>query len=299
MAGPLQGNYSIVVSGGNVNVGYRSRMTCYSGQLRDYSTASVRTTTARITGSEQLLKDIPSSALSELVMLLNNPSVLGNNWKAMAAEMSLSFQTVQSLDHYGAGGMMNGVLEIMFQRAITVRHLVDMLRKIQRPDIIEILITAGLQESDKHLMDLNDNANTEDLSSDNLSRVTIVTSNSSNPNDQKQSSDHTNTLWKHRNKERLRPNSIAESSRVTNSCRNIHEPLDNTIPPQELDKAPLGRALDFCTVPVNITTDGRNHEEVGAVERQDFKTSIVDRIIRFIMVTYSMLLDSFSSRSNQ
>ena len=28
------GNYSVVVTGGNVNVGYRSRMTCYSGQRR-------------------------------------------------------------------------------------------------------------------------------------------------------------------------------------------------------------------------------------------------------------------------
>lgn len=105
--------------------------------------------------SEQLLKDVPSSTLSELVMLLNNPSPLRNNWKAMAAEMSLSFQTVQSLDYYGADGMMNGVLEIMFQRAKTVRHLVDMLRNIQRPDVIAILVKAGLQEGDVHLIDLS------------------------------------------------------------------------------------------------------------------------------------------------
>ena len=88
-------------------------------------------------------------------MLLNNPSPLRNNWKAMAAEMSLSFQTVQSLDYYGADGMMNGVLEIMFQRAKTVRHLVDMLRNIQRPDVIAILVKAGLQEGDVHLIDLS------------------------------------------------------------------------------------------------------------------------------------------------
>ena len=29
-----QGKYSVFVTGGNVNVGYRSRMTCYSGQRR-------------------------------------------------------------------------------------------------------------------------------------------------------------------------------------------------------------------------------------------------------------------------
>ena len=96
---------------------------------------------------EQPLKDIPPSALSELVMLLNNPSSLRNNWKAVAAELSLSFQTVQSLDHYGPGGMMNGVLEIMFQKQMTVRHLVNMLKRIERPDIMEILIKAGLQEN--------------------------------------------------------------------------------------------------------------------------------------------------------
>lgn len=95
----------------------------------------------------QVLKDTPSSVLSEVVMCLNNPSPLRNNWKAVAAELSLNFQTVQSLDHHCRGGMMDGVLDIMFQRKTTVQNLADMLEKIQRPDIIEILIKAGLPKS--------------------------------------------------------------------------------------------------------------------------------------------------------
>lgn len=258
MAGLLQatqGKYSVFVTGGNVNVGYRSRMTCYSGQRRaSYSTGpSVRTTTERITGPEQLLKDVPSSTLSELVMLLNNPSPLRNNWKAMAAEMSLSFQTVQSLDYYGADGMMNGVLEIMFQRAKTVRHLVDMLRNIQRPDVIAILVKAGLQEGDVHLIDLSDDANTEDLSNDNVSRVTIKTTSSTNSIDHKQSSGHTHALWENPSKDTPRQGSVPESTNVTNSRRSLQEPLDNTIPRVESDGAPFGTALGVCVVPVNIT----------------------------------------------
>ena len=95
----------------------------------------------------QVLKDIPTSVLSEVVMYLNNPNPLGNNWKALAAELSLSFQTVQSLDHHAPGGMMEGVLQIMFQRKMTVRDLANMLEKIQRPDIIEILVKAGLPDN--------------------------------------------------------------------------------------------------------------------------------------------------------
>lgn len=97
--------------------------------------------------SGQLLKDIPASVLSEVVMHLNNPSPLRNNWKAVAAELLLSFQTVQSLDHHAPGGMMEGVLQIMFQRKMTVRDLANMLEEIQRPDIVEILVKAGLPEN--------------------------------------------------------------------------------------------------------------------------------------------------------
>jgi len=81
-------------------------------------------------------------------MYLNNPSPLGNNWKAVAAELSLSYQAVQSLDHHGPGGMMEGVLKIMSQRKMTVRDLANILEKIQRPDVVEILVKAGLPEND-------------------------------------------------------------------------------------------------------------------------------------------------------
>lgn len=79
-------------------------------------------------------------------MYLNNSSPLRNNWKAVAAELSLSYPTLQSLDHHGNGGMMDGVLEIMFQKKMTVQDLADIMEKIQRPDIIEILVKAGLPE---------------------------------------------------------------------------------------------------------------------------------------------------------
>ena len=79
-------------------------------------------------------------------MYLNNPSPLRNNWKAVAAELSLSFQTVQSLDHHAPGGMMEGVLQVMFQKKMTVLDLANMLEKIQRPDVVDILVKAGLPE---------------------------------------------------------------------------------------------------------------------------------------------------------
>ena len=97
--------------------------------------------------SGQLLEDIPSSVLDEVVLHLNNPSPLRNNWKAVAAELSLSFHTVQSLDHHARGGMMEGILQIMFQRKMTVLVFANMMEKIQRPDIVEILVKAGLPES--------------------------------------------------------------------------------------------------------------------------------------------------------
>lgn len=152
MAGLAQasGKYSVLVLGGNANVGHRAKMNFYRGQRRGLSTLSTRTTTTatRITESGQVLQDIPVSVLSEVFMYLNNPSPLGNNWKAVAAELSLSYQAVQSLDHHGPGGMMEGVLKIMSQRKMTVRDLANILEKIQRPDVVEILVKAGLPEND-------------------------------------------------------------------------------------------------------------------------------------------------------
>lgn len=162
MAGFAQtsGKYSVVVTGGNANVGYKAKMNFYRGQRRGYSTGlSTRTTTTRITDPGQLLKDIPASVLSEVVMHLNNPSPLRNNWKAVAAELSLSFQTVQSLDHHAPGGMMEGVLQIMFQRKMTVRDLANMLEEIQRPDIVEILVKAGLPENNIRVEKTNGDGN--------------------------------------------------------------------------------------------------------------------------------------------
>jgi len=92
---------------------------------------------------EQKLSDIPSSVLSDIVMCLNNPSPLGNNWRALADELLLSYQTVQSLDYHGPGGMMAGVLEIMFHRKVTVGKFKQLLEKMERLDVIEILIKAG------------------------------------------------------------------------------------------------------------------------------------------------------------
>ena len=64
--------------------------------------------------------------------------------------MALPFQTIQSLDHHGPEGMMGGLLEIMFQRKMTVGDLVKILEKIERPDVLEILFEAGLQDHTAH-----------------------------------------------------------------------------------------------------------------------------------------------------
>jgi len=136
--------YSVLVTQwGNASVGHRARMTVYGQQKRGYSTNISMRTTARIMRPEQKLSDIPSSVLSDIVMCLNNPSPLGNNWRALADELLLSYQTVQSLDYHGPGGMMAGVLEIMFHRKVTVGKFKQLLEKMERLDVIEILIKAG------------------------------------------------------------------------------------------------------------------------------------------------------------
>ena len=144
-----------------------------------------------------------------------------------------------------------------------------------------------------------DDANTEDLSNDNVSRVTIKTTSSTNSIDHKQSSGHTHALWENSSKDTPRQGSVPESSNVTNSRRSLQEPLENTIPRVESDRAPFGTALGVCVVPVNITADERHKEEVVEHERKDFKNSIIYRIIRLIVVTYSVLRDSFSLGSRQ
>ena len=144
-----------------------------------------------------------------------------------------------------------------------------------------------------------DDANTKDLSNDNVSRVTIKTTSSTNSIDHKQSSGHTHALWENSSKDTPRQGSVPESSNVTNSRRSLQEPLENTIPRVESDRAPFGTALGVCVVPVNITADERHKEEVVEHERQDFKNSIIYRIIRLIVVTYSVLRDSFSLGSRQ
>ena len=144
-----------------------------------------------------------------------------------------------------------------------------------------------------------DDANTKDLSNDNVSRVTIKTTSSTNSIDHKQSSGHTHALWENSSKDTPRQGSVPESSNVTNSRRSPQEPLDNTIPRVESDGAPFGTALGVCVVPINITADERHKEEVVALERQDFENSIIYRIIRLIVVTYSVLRDSFSLGSRQ
>ena len=45
---------------------------------------------------------------------------------------------------------MDGVLAIMFQRKMTVGDLVQLLVKIKRPDVVEILIKAGLPKNSVH-----------------------------------------------------------------------------------------------------------------------------------------------------
>ena len=93
--------------------------------------------------SGQALKHIPSHVLSQVVESLNLPSPLGNDWKGVAGEMLLPYKTVMSLDHHSSEGMMRGILEIMFEKKFTAGDFVDLLQKIQRPDVIEILIEAG------------------------------------------------------------------------------------------------------------------------------------------------------------
>lgn len=81
--------------------------------------------------------------LRQVVESLNLPSPLGNDWKGVAGEMLLPYKTVMSLDHRSSEGMMDGVLQIMFEKKFTAGDFVDLLQKIQRPDVIEIFIEAG------------------------------------------------------------------------------------------------------------------------------------------------------------
>lgn len=100
--------------------------------------------------TELRLKDVNSSVLKEVVFCLNNQSPLGNNWKAIAAEMGLNLPHIQSLDYHGHNGMMRGVLDIMFHKKMTVGDLVKMLHNIGRPDVIEVFTKAGFQDTFVH-----------------------------------------------------------------------------------------------------------------------------------------------------
>lgn len=138
------GKYSVVVSGkGKASVGDRAKMTVYGVRRRGYATHISSRTTSTITGPGQALKHIPSHVLSQVVESLNLPSPLGNDWKGVAGEMLLPYKTVMSLDHHSSEGRMRGILEIMFEKKFTAGDFVDLLQKIQRPDVIEIFIEAG------------------------------------------------------------------------------------------------------------------------------------------------------------
>ena len=96
------------------------------------------------------LKDVHSSVLDEVVFCLNNLSPLGNNWKAIAAEMGLNVPHIRSLDHHGPDGMMSGVLDIMLHKKMTVGDLVKILHNIERLDVIEVFTKAGFQDTFVH-----------------------------------------------------------------------------------------------------------------------------------------------------
>ena len=88
--------------------------------------------------------------LRQVVESLNLPSPLGNDWKGVAGEMLLPYKTVMSLDHRSSEDMMHGVLQIMFEKKFTAGDFVDLLQKIQRPDVIEIFIEAGFPRNIIH-----------------------------------------------------------------------------------------------------------------------------------------------------
>lgn len=170
------GKYTVFVTGGMANVGYKAKMNFYGRQKRGYSTNIPTRTTVKLSGPGQVLEEIPSSILSEVVLHLNSPSPLRNNWQAIAAEMMLTYQTVQNLDHHSPGGMMDGVLAIMFQRKMTVGDLVQLLVKIKRPDVVEILIKAGLPKNSVHAHEDETDVQDNQCSGDDLqATITMAT----------------------------------------------------------------------------------------------------------------------------
>ncbi|KAJ7370418.1 hypothetical protein OS493_032308 [Desmophyllum pertusum] len=121
--------------------------------------------------------------------------------------------------------MMDGVLDIMFQRKTTVQNLADMLEKIQRPDIIEILIKAGLPKSNVQCGNTNDNGNSDDLcSNDDLRVVTIetplvtrhITSTANNVNNCEQTCSH--KQYNQLTRDSPETHSTIEGPNITSAC---------------------------------------------------------------------------------
>ncbi|XP_078376574.1 uncharacterized protein LOC144659920 isoform X2 [Oculina patagonica] len=316
MAGFSQtsGKYSVLVTGGNANVGYKARMNFYGGQRRGYSTRQSTRATTRITGPGQILKDVPPSVLSEVVMYLNNPSPLGNNWKAVAAELSLSFPTIQSLDYHGDGGMMDGVMEIMFQKKMTVQDLADIMEKIQRPDIIEILVKAGLPERNiRPDGNTNDNGNLDGLrSSNDLKDVTIatpdITSQTTSTTNSVKDCKQPNCLKQYKQLARDLPEtqSKIEDTKITHACAHeipssvdklpdVQGFHDNAVICEELAGVTQRGGLK-CSVISIESSDGESNEDVIKDDRSG--SSIIDRIARFIFDVYSGFCGRLRFREN-
>lgn len=93
-----------------------------------------------VTGKDQLLEEIPYSVEGSIVEMLDSPSPLGNDFKALAGHCGL---TILQINHLTENGKTTSLLQHLCEQRKTVGYLVDQLKKMDRKDIIEVI---GLKE---------------------------------------------------------------------------------------------------------------------------------------------------------
>ncbi|KAK3717522.1 hypothetical protein QZH41_013789 [Actinostola sp. cb2023] len=96
-------------------------------------------------GPETLLRDMPLKLKSRIVSAMNNDCALGNNWKGLAGEAGFTVEDEEKL-RSSSDGPMEGLFQWMVQKQLHVSHLIDMLRKQGRDDVISIIGEYGYAE---------------------------------------------------------------------------------------------------------------------------------------------------------
>ena len=89
------------------------------------------------------MRKLPSTAKKELIGMLQKDDVLDHNWRGVADRLlDLSIDQIKMLEEKDS--KMKGVFQLMEQQLIPIRRFVEVLDRLNRLDVIELLKKAGL-----------------------------------------------------------------------------------------------------------------------------------------------------------